>query len=410
LLYSTGTRQASRVSKHYYHTYTNGRSSVASNSANMKPVAIDKLVHEQMFPKPKPNDPSNFHALLHRSLIPEVRQETHAFYGHLDTQEAKYPGLDYSHPTHRIRLSRFPWHRRLFRAFDALRLTPAEIAGLTKWEGTKWAKEKFEREQGVTIRDTTADGFPDWIEPEDRPSSGRSQAHSQTLRSRAGDVDNRQEDEDEDEEMEDEEDEEEEYVEVLSDDEIDSVGVELNQRLLAQAARRDAGESSAVLDEEWEQWFKNAMETGQLSYLSDEISNQLIRGANTSAGLPARVFPPEMISAARAGRWSDVPDFLHDVLRRTLEAESPHRRPVGGDSETGGESGSSSRDVSARPTPATNTPSRLQTETSGAPQPSVTHYIDNLIFGPWPRRSVGELRLPVSETSSGHRTAGAPGA
>ncbi|KAK0391815.1 hypothetical protein NLU13_1314 [Sarocladium strictum] len=373
----------------------------------MKPVPIDKLVHQQMFPKPKPNDPSNFHALLHRSLIPEVRQETHAFYGHLDTQEAKYPGLDYSHPTHRIRLSRFPWHRRLFRAFDALHLTPAEIAGLTKWEGTKWAKEKFEREQGVTIRDTTADGFPDWVEPEDRPSSGRPQPHSQTLRSRVGEADNEDVIEDEDEDMDDDE---EEFVEVLSDDEIDSVGVELNQRLLAQAARRDAGESSVVLDEEWEQWFKNAMETGQLSYLSDEINSRLLRAGNSSAVLPARVFPPEMISAARAGRWSDVPDFLHDVLRRTLEAENPHRRPVGRDPETGGESGSSSRATSARATPAPTSVSRLQTEISGAPQSSLNHYVDNLIFGPWPRRSVSELRLPVGEAGSGQRATGAPGA
>lgn len=377
----------------------------------MKPVAIDKLVHEQMFPKPKSNDPANFHALLHRSLIPEVRQETHAFYGHLDTQEAKYPGLDYSHPTHRIRLSRFPWHRRLFRAFDALRLTPAEIAGLTKWEGTKWAKEKFEREQGVTIRDTTADDFPDWVEIEDRPTSSRSRAHSQSLRTRVGllepaDVD------DEDDEMEDEEedeDEQEEYIEGVSDEEIDSVGVELNQRLVAQAARRDAGESSVVLDEEWEQWFKNAMETGQLSYLSDEVSGRLSRVGNTSAVLPARVFPPEMISAARAGRWSDVPDFLHDVLRRTLEAESPHRRPVGRDVENGEESSGSSRTARSRATSTTNAPPRLQTETSG-PQPSVTHYIDNLIFGQWPRRSVSELRLPITETGTSQRATGAPGA
>lgn len=370
------------------------------NTAAMKPVAIDKLVHEQMFPKPKPNDPSNFHALLQRSLIPEVRQETHAFYGHLDTQEAKYPGLDYSHPTHRIRLSRFPWHRRLFRAFDALRLTPAEIAGLTKWEGTKWAKEKFEREQGVTIRDTTADGFPDWIEPEDRPSSGRSHTVSHSARSTVPDLATADVDDD-DEEMEDDEDEEEEYVEVVSDEEIDSVGVELNQRLLAQAARRDAGESSAVLDEEWEQWFKNAMEAGQIPHLTEQISSRY-----TTAVLPARVFPPAMISNARAGRWDDVPDFLHDVLRRTLEAESPHRRPVDGGSEAG-ESRTSSRDVSARGTPAPNAP-RLYTEGAG-PQSSVTHFLDEIIFGPWPRRSVSDLRLPVDHTS-GQRATGAPGA
>lgn len=373
----------------------------------MKPVAIDKLVHEQMFPKPKPNDPSNFHALLQRNLIPEVRQETHAFYGHLDTQEAKYPGLDYSHPTHRIRLSRFPWHRRLFRAFDALHLTPAEIAGLTKWEGTKWAKEKFEREQGVTIRDTTADGFPDWVEPEDRPSTSRSRTLSQSMRASVHMGAEAEDDEDEDEDMEDEEGEE--YVEVVSEDEVDSVGVELNQRLLAQAARRDAGESSVVLDEEWEQWFKNAMETGQLSYLTDEITSRLVRGNNSTAVLPARVFPPEMISAARAGQWSDVPVFLHDVLRRTLEAEAPVARHVEGDVDAAPESPGSGRTANFRGMPTEN-PITIQTQTSGGPEPSVTQYIDNLIFGPWPRRSHGDLRLSVGGSNTGQRATGAPGA
>lgn len=122
----------------------------------MKPPAIDQLVYECMFPKPKATDPQSFQALLQRQLVPEVRLETQAFYGHLSSQEAKYPGLDYSYRPHRVRLSRYQWHRRLFRAFDNLGLTESEIASLTKWEGTRWAKERFEREQGIVIRDTTS--------------------------------------------------------------------------------------------------------------------------------------------------------------------------------------------------------------------------------------------------------------
>ena len=122
----------------------------------MKPPAIDQLVYECMFPKPKATDPQSFQALLQRQLVPEVRLETQAFYGHLSSQEAKYPGLDYSYQPHRVRLSRYQWHRRLFRAFDNLGLTKSEIASLTKWEGTRWAKERFEREQGIVIRDTTS--------------------------------------------------------------------------------------------------------------------------------------------------------------------------------------------------------------------------------------------------------------
>src|SRR6187549_1751815 len=144
----------------------------------MKGPSIDQLVWETMFPKPRQQDPPSFQHLLQRYLVLEVRQEVHSYYGHLDTQEAKYPGLDYTNKIHRIRLSRWPWHRRLFRAFDNLRLTNAEISGLTKWEGTKWAKERYEKEQGIVIRDTTADGFPDWIEPEHRVNGRMSARNS----------------------------------------------------------------------------------------------------------------------------------------------------------------------------------------------------------------------------------------
>jgi hypothetical protein len=129
----------------------------------MKAPAIDQLVYSCMFPKPKATDPQNFQGLLQRQLVPEVRLETQAFYGHLSSQEAKYPGLDYSYQPHRVRLSRYTWHRRLFRAFDNLGLTKSEIASLTKWEGTRWAKERFEREQGIVIRDTTSVSFPPFI-------------------------------------------------------------------------------------------------------------------------------------------------------------------------------------------------------------------------------------------------------
>ncbi|VZH87449.1 unnamed protein product [Fusarium fujikuroi] len=278
----------------------------------MKGCPIDELVYECMFPRPKSNDPQNFQALLQRLLIPEVRQETHSFYGHLDTQEAKYPGLDYTHHTHRIRLSRWQWHRRLFRAFDSLKLTGAEIAGLTKWEGTKWAKEKYEKEQGP-VR---------W--------------------------------------------------EVESEDELDSVGVELNERLRDGVARRDAGDTSAVLDEEWEQWLKNAIESGEINYLNDHIFHD-------SDTVPAALFPPGLLSTARAGQWHEIPESLHRILRRTLQSEDPNR------------------------------PQQMQTLPPPQPQTSSLRSTSSLrrrlIEGQqwrasWRRSAYSDLRLPVGDASS----------
>ncbi|POR36117.1 Uncharacterized protein TPAR_03691 [Tolypocladium paradoxum] len=334
----------------------------------MKGRPVEELVYECMFPKAKPTDPQNFNALLQRSLIPEVRQETHAFYGHLETQEAKYPGLDYNHHIHRIRLSRWPWHRRLFRAFNALGLTHAEIAGLTKWEGTRWAKEKFEKEQGITIKDTTADGIPDWVEPTEprRALPRNEQARAASIRS-LGVLDEDEDDDDDDDED--------------SDEELESVGVELNERLRAQAARREAGETSAVLDEEWEQWLKYAIETGELTIVTEQMTEQMFRRASSSSSIiPAALIPPSMLSAARAGQWAEIPEFLQPMLRRTLEAEDPNR----------GQAARSSTQSSSSRRQAIDDPTRMRV--------------------PWPRRTYSDLRLPVGESGAAQRTAEAPGA
>ncbi|KAI1378657.1 hypothetical protein F4677DRAFT_374029 [Hypoxylon crocopeplum] len=273
----------------------------------MKGRPVDQLVYECMFAKPRANDPQNFHTLLHRSLIPEVRSEVHSFYGHLDTQEAKYPGLDYTNRIHRIRLSRWPWHRRLFRAFDALRLTSSEIANLTKWEGTKWAKDRFERDSGITIQDTAFEEISEFVEPEDRPRMARA-----TQTEVVDDLPPLVPILDEDMEGEEEED---------SDGELTSVGVALNERLRERAARHEAGDTSLPLDEEWEQWLKNAIESGELPFLTEQI----VREANNITLVPQALFPPRMLSAARAGQWHEVPDFLHGVLRYALENEAPTR-------------------------------------------------------------------------------------
>ncbi|KAM0335459.1 hypothetical protein ACHAQA_000507 [Verticillium albo-atrum] len=269
----------------------------------MKGRSVDQLVFESMFSKSRAGDPPNFHAFLQRTLILEVRSEVHAFYGHLDTQEAKYPGLDYCNRIHRVRLSRWPWHRRLFRAFDSLRLTHNEVANLTKWEGTKWAKERYEKEQGITIRDTAADELSEWIEPEDRPVD--SAPRGQTAET---------EEQSDDEDMDGEE----------TEEEMESVGTALNERLRERVARREAGDLATVLDEEWEQWLKNAIESGELPFTAPQMP-QSASPTNTTTIMPTTLFPPRMLSAARAGQWREIPDFLHDLIQRSISVETADR-------------------------------------------------------------------------------------
>lgn len=219
----------------------------------MKGRPIDALVYDQLFKTPKPSDCQNFAALLQRQLVPEVRLETAAFYGNLDTKEAQYPGLDYSHPPHRQRLSRFAWHRRLFRAFDTLGLTKAEIASLTKWEGTRWAKERFEKEQGIKIVDTTGQEIKPWVDPECRDEVTESQEDMNIMEME--DVEEEEDELDEDEGEEEESD-------------LESIGVDLNERLRARAAARHESnilESIPIgtMDEQWEQWMKEITEANE---------------------------------------------------------------------------------------------------------------------------------------------------
>ncbi|KAI9719458.1 MAG: hypothetical protein M1812_003529 [Candelaria pacifica] len=210
----------------------------------MHSKATQLIVHDHLFPRRGENSPISFSIHLSRNLIPEVRKETQCFYGTLDGLEAQYPGLDYSYPPHRMRLSRFPWHRRLFRAFDELGLTPSEIAGLCRWEGTLYAKESKEKEEGIKIKDTTGDDIAVWV-PSRRPVDHQEGLSTEAARSNGQDRTDDAEDVEE------------------SDEEIESVGIELHQRLIARAAARESGEG-VVMDEEWEQWLKEAAERGAL--------------------------------------------------------------------------------------------------------------------------------------------------
>lgn len=63
-----------------------------------------------------------------------------------------------------MRLGRFKHHRRLFDAFDTLGLTYGEIQDFCCWEGTKWARERYEKDEGVKVVDTTGDEIGPFVD------------------------------------------------------------------------------------------------------------------------------------------------------------------------------------------------------------------------------------------------------
>ncbi|KAJ5712936.1 uncharacterized protein N7483_010117 [Penicillium malachiteum] len=230
----------------------------------MRKPSIAQLVYNSTFPQPRQNDPGSFAAHVTRNLVPEVRLETNRFYGPLDCIEAQYPGLDYSSAPHRMRLGRFHWHKRLFRTFDALGLTREEILDLCCWEGTKSARTRHELEEDIIVRDTTGDSIQlaaptplpsvtvhdDFCGPEEEQDQSMETGSDGTVRasdtrssSVMSDYPPNQYDED------------------YSDEEMESCGVALNHRLLAAMAARDQG-ADVPLDEDYEQWLKEAGERG----------------------------------------------------------------------------------------------------------------------------------------------------
>lgn len=227
----------------------------------MHKPSLSQLVYSTLYPKPRANDPSSFASHISRNLVPEVRVETSTFYGSLDCIEAQYPGLDYCHPPHRMRLSRFHHHRKLFRIFDELKLTEAEIGSLCRWEGTKSARDRYEQDEHVRVRDTTADdimeaapSIPASIHVhilDDSQSCGSdifTPSETPYLESLASNTSDSMQAENGTDES-------------SSDEDLESYGVALNEHLLEATAARERG-ADVALDALWEQWLKDAIERG----------------------------------------------------------------------------------------------------------------------------------------------------
>ncbi|KAL1970614.1 hypothetical protein VTN77DRAFT_4258 [Rasamsonia byssochlamydoides] len=266
----------------------------------MHKPSIAQLVYNATFPRPKTSDPASFSAHITRNLVPEVRIETSTFYGSLDCIEAQYPGLDYSYPPHRMRLSRFPWHRKLFKVFDELGLTEAEISSLCRWEGTKSARERYEKEEGVIVRDTTAENVRAATPPPPPSIECHSDTFAQPYSEQEAEVEgdplgvpivprgtSHQSDSDDEE---------------SSDEEMESYGLELNQRLLYATAARERG-ADIPLDEDWEQWLKEAVERGNYSDMLHAIRtgqplNLLSSNQSSSHGMVGQLRLPTQSTMA----------------------------------------------------------------------------------------------------------------
>lgn len=168
----------------------------------------------------------------------------------------------------------------------------------------------------MVIRDTTSDGIVDWVEPEFRVPMTQSQR---------ADVENMDDIQDENErEAGDGENEEDEDMDEDSDIEIQSVGIELNERLIAAAAQREAGIDATVMDEEWEQWLKDQVEAGGLPFISSDLSpNANIPGTRPAITTqPTQASNPRALSDASLGLLQQVPDFLHNLVRQNVEANN----------------------------------------------------------------------------------------
>jgi hypothetical protein len=98
-----------------------------------------------------------------------------------------------------------------------------------------------------------------------------------------------------------------------SDAEMQSAHINLNEKLRAAVAKGEAGNAATVMDEECEQWLKDAVEAGGLESLSSYLS----RNANISGMRPATnsaAMHPRLLNATRLGQWQQIPDLLHNIV------------------------------------------------------------------------------------------------
>lgn len=277
-------------------------------------------LHNYLFPRPTSHDPPSFSAHLARNLVPEVRIEVATFYGDLNSTEARYPGLNYCHQPHRMRLGRFKHHKRLFDAFDALGLTYNEIQEFCCWEGTKWARERYEKDEGMKVMDTTGDEIGPYVDRRELRAADEARRHSITRKTEisviveeaSGGPGNQPIVEENDEEMSDADSEGEAEGEAEGDENDDESDQQTPREAEAVAApgseftRRSqainqsilaAWEQGRSLPPDIEQYLKEESERGRLPDLRSVIASRASRGF-----VPMANSTTSQTSSASAGR------------------------------------------------------------------------------------------------------------
>lgn len=271
----------------------------------LKPY-IPELVYRMTFPRPKSGEPTTFYAHIQRHIVGEVRIEVQTYFGALDTLEAQYPGYDYTYPPHRRRMSRYPWHKRLFRVFDELGLTDAEILELCQWEGTRAAKERYEREAQTEVRSTTLDlvaaaptgigpraVFEEWCEP---PPSRSTPVNESWKSGRKSITNDPMQDHD------------------LMDNNIPLPTNNILDLLRTAVQARSDLEASVATTQAWEQWLKEALERHEMDI---ETLMSEIQGIEAERSRTLEQLEREL--GLSSSTTSPPPNHTYDQLHNMLD-------------------------------------------------------------------------------------------
>lgn len=144
-------------------------------------TSVGDQIYRIFYPNPKPDDHPSWDAVVRKELAKEARHESRMFYGDDWGNVMQQPGVDYSGRWARTRLKRFPWHKKLFDAFDQLNLTESEIYNLCTWDCTKHALDVAQAANpGMKLGDDTGDDIPTWEEVQAQREQARRAAQGYT--------------------------------------------------------------------------------------------------------------------------------------------------------------------------------------------------------------------------------------